>query len=190
MPHFRYTTYRSNHLLLAILVFAAILFAHTVRAQDLSFPPQLFGGLPLEMAIKEVRGSGRLTFASFDDPTCTYCRRLFAEVADMSDVTIYTFVYPVLSAESMEIAKILWCAKDRRRAWNTWMSNQQLPASRACDTSDLNKIVALGKSLKIRGTPTIILANGERLKGAPSRMELEMAVASPKVIFFQESLKP
>jgi thiol:disulfide interchange protein DsbC len=150
---------------------------------------QLFGGLPLDLAIKQVRGNGTLTFATFEDPNCLYCEQMAKDTADLSDVTIYTFIYPVLSDASKDIAKSIWCAPDRRKAWNEWMTSRVVPAGSACNTDAIAKIIALGKTKKIRSVPTIFLANGDRISGAKSRVELEMAISSPQVRLFQASLK-
>lgn len=150
---------------------------------------KLFGGLPLELAIKQVRGRGELTFATFEDPNCKYCAQMAREVAEMTDVTIYTFIYPVLSDSSREIAETIWCAPNKAKAWNLWMKSKKLPAVRHCDAEAIARIIELGKARKIRSVPTIILANGDRLSGAKSRMEIELAISSPRVLTFQASLK-
>ncbi len=52
--------------------------------------------LPLKNAIKTVRGTGKRQLAVFSDPNCPYCKRLEAELAKLTDVTIYTFITPHL----------------------------------------------------------------------------------------------
>ena len=148
-----------------------------------------FADLPLEMAVKQVRGNGRRLFATFEDPNCIYCKRLAKDVAGMTDVTIYTFLYPVLSADSMDKAKAIWCSADREKAWNRWMLNGTVPAPAKCDAGAIDKVVALGKKLGVRGTPTIFLADGERIAGAVPGMVLEMAISSPKVLSIQAEME-
>lgn len=151
--------------------------------------PRLFGGLPLDIAIKDVRGNGTRMLASFEDPNCIYCRQLAKELADMTDVTIYTFPYPILSASSKNISVAIWCSSDRSRAWNAWMASRAAPKAPSCDADDIDKVMALGKSMNIRSVPTIFLANGERYTGGKSRFELEMAISSPKVMVFQSDIR-
>lgn len=168
---------------------ALVLACGAVNAEATDPLKRVLGGLPLELAIKQVRGNGLRTFATFEDPYCPYCKQLALETAEFTDVTIYTFLYPVLTASSRKTADAIWCAPNRSKAWTTWMSSRRLPKAPKCDTRPIDEILTLGKSMKIRGVPTIILANGERYSGEKSRLALEMAISSPRVMGFQAELK-
>lgn len=168
---------------------ALLLACEMVYADATNPSKQPFGGLPLELAIKQVRGNGLRAFATFEDPYCPYCKRLALATADMTDVTIYTFLYPVLTPSSRKTADAIWCAPNRNKAWATWMSSGRIPKAPACNTGTIDQILALGKSMKIRGVPTIFLANGERYTGEKSKLDLEMAISSPTVMRFQAELK-
>lgn len=172
-----------------LFIFALAIASGQVLADSTDPSQQLFGGLPLDLAIKQVRGNGTLTFATFDDPYCPYCAQKVKDNADLTDVTIYTFIYPVLSDASKDIAKSIWCAPNRAKAWEAWMISRIVPPRSLCNTDALVKIVALGEAMKIRSVPTIFLANGDRISGAKSRMEFEMAISSPEVRTFQAKLK-
>jgi thiol:disulfide interchange protein DsbC len=138
-----------------------------------------FATLPLDQAIKQVRGNGKRVIASFEDPNCGYCKRLAKDLVNLKDATIYTFLYPILSPDSTEKSKNIWCAKDRAGAWNDWMTAGKAPAAAAanCDTSAIDKNVALGQKIKVSGTPTIFTADGNRLPGAVPMAQLEQAMA-------------
>lgn len=123
-----------------------------------------FSDLPLDLAIKQVRGNGKRQLATFEDPNCTYCKKLAKELQGMTDVTIYTFVYPILSPDSAEKAKNLWCAPDRAKAWNELMLEGKAPPAANC-SHPTEKVVALGRKLNIRGTPTLFFADGSRVPG-------------------------
>ena len=151
--------------------------------------PQLFGGLPLNIAIKEVRGNGMRMLAIFEDPNCIYCRRLTREISDVTDVTIYIFLYPILSESSRPTSEAIWCSSDQSKAWNAWMIVNTVPKAPSCDAEAIGKVMALGKSMNIRGVPAIFLANGERYTGGKSKLELELAITSPNVMSFQAKLK-
>jgi len=131
-----------------------------------------FSDLPLDLAVKTVRGNGKRVFATFEDPNCGYCKKLAKEMVGMTDITMYTFLYPILSPDSGDKSKAIWCASDRAKAWNSWMVSNTAPAAGTCDTP-IDKIVALGQKLGVRGTPTIFLANGERIPGAVPVDKLE-----------------
>lgn len=130
-----------------------------------------FKSLPLAHAIKTVRGNGSRTLAVFADPNCSFCRRFDQQLASMENVTIYTFLYPILSPDSMEKSKLIWCAKDRSKAYFELMLKGVQPNGPAnCDTSVIEKNVALGRKLGIDGTPTSFLPTGQRIVGARPEM--------------------
>ena len=131
-----------------------------------------FSDLPLELAVKTVRGNGKRVFATFEDPNCGYCKKLAKDIAGMSDYTMYTFLYPILSPDSTDKSKAIWCAPDRAKAWSNYMVNNVAPAVGNCD-APIDKIVALGQKLNVRGTPAIFLSNGERIPGAVPAEKLE-----------------
>lgn len=134
-----------------------------------------FSDLPLDMAIKQVKGNGKRLLATFEDPNCSYCKKLALELQGLNNVTIYTFVYPILSPDSNEKAKNIWCASDRVKAWNDFMINNQAPASKNCN-HPTEKVVALGRKLNIRGTPTMFFADGSRVPGYMPMATLEKAL--------------
>ncbi|MEZ5615903.1 MAG: DsbC family protein [Rhodocyclaceae bacterium] len=138
-----------------------------------------FADLPLELAIKQVRGDGRRIFATFEDPNCTYCKKLAKDLAGMDNVTIYTFLLPILSQDSADKARAVWCAPDRVKAWNDLMIGNTPPAAGSCDTP-IEKVLALARKYNIRGTPTIFLSSGERIPGAVPLARLEQMLAQVK----------
>ena len=87
-----------------------------------------FSELPLERAIKQVRGDGKRVLATFEDPNCGYCKRLAKDLQKLDNVTIYTFLYPILSEDSIRKSKQIWCSADRAKAWNDWMVEGRAPA--------------------------------------------------------------
>ncbi|KAF1028585.1 MAG: putative thiol:disulfide interchange protein DsbC [Burkholderia plantarii] len=140
-----------------------------------------FASLPLANAIKVVKGNGARKIAVFSDPNCPYCKRFESTLQSMNNVTVYTFLYPVLTPDSTVKSKSIWCAADRAKAWEGWMVDHRAPSGPGnCDTSALDKNLALGRGLNVTGTPTIILADGTRLPGAVSADQLNSALASVK----------
>ena len=128
-----------------------------------------FAALPLADAVKEVRGTGARSLAIFSDPDCPYCRRLEAEIKNLSDVTLYTFLMPIASLhpEARSKAIAVWCAPDRVEAWHALMwDDKQIPAQECAHPVDRN--VVLGERLGINGTPTLVAADGRVLPGAAS----------------------
>ena len=133
----------------------------------------------LEYAVKQVRGSGKNMLVTFEDPNCGYCKKLAKDILTMKDVTVYTFLFPVLGDDSFEKSRAIWCAQDKPRAWIDWMTNGKAPppASAKCDIAGLEKSVQLGRKLRINGTPAIFFANGERVGGYIPTAEIEKRFA-------------
>ncbi|MEW5782654.1 MAG: DsbC family protein [Pseudomonadota bacterium] len=134
-----------------------------------------FSELPLDLAVKQVKGNGKRLLVTFEDPNCTYCRKLAKELQGVTDVTVYTFLYPILSPDSAEKSKNIWCASDRAKAWNDLMLDGKQPASANC-SHPTEKVVALGRKLNIRGTPALIFADGSRIPGYMPAAMLEKAL--------------
>ena len=132
--------------------------------------------LPLDAAVKTVRGNGKRMLAVFSDPNCPYCKRFEKDLANVDDITIYTFLYPILSEDSNVKAKAVWCSADRSKAWSALMLNGTVPAAARCDTPIENNL-ALARKYHITGTPTLVFANGERVPGAIPQAQLEKMLA-------------
>ncbi|MBG6070946.1 MULTISPECIES: DsbC family protein [unclassified Polaromonas] len=137
-----------------------------------------FDALPLKDAFTQVRGNGKRKLAVFEDPNCGYCKRFERDLQKVDDVTIHTFLIPILSADSVEKSKNIWCSKDKNKAWLDWMVRDQPAAKASCDTSALERNLAFSKKYKITGTPTVFFANGTRVPGAISAQEIEKQLAS------------
>jgi thiol:disulfide interchange protein DsbC len=140
-----------------------------------------FADLPLALAVKQVRGDGKRVFATFEDPNCGYCKKLAKDIAKLDNVTIYTFLYPILSPDSLEKSNQIWCATDRAKAWNEWMIDGKAPGGKGdCDTTAVKKTIEMGRKLAITGTPTIFFADGERIPGAIPIAKIEQKLAQTK----------
>ena len=140
-----------------------------------------FKSLPLDRAVKTVRGDGSRVMVTFEDPNCGYCKRLWQGMAELKNVTIYTFLFPILSPDSMEKSKAIWCSKDRAASWDEHMVQNKTPASAPADCkTPLEQNVALGHELGISGTPTIVFADGTRSAGAMPVSAIEQRLAAVK----------
>ena len=141
-----------------------------------------FSELPLELALKQVKGNGKRVIAVFEDPNCGYCKRLRqTTLKEIDNVTIYTFMYNILSEDSFVKSKNIWCAADRVKAWDDWMINNKLPpaAPAGCESPN-DQVVALGQKLRIQGTPAIFFTDGSRIPGAIDLKGLEAKLQSLK----------
>jgi thiol:disulfide interchange protein DsbC len=138
--------------------------------------------LPYDQAIKLVRGNGKNVIVTFEDPNCGYCKKLAGELKQVNDVTIYTFLIPILSEDSSTKSKAIWCAGDRAKSWSDWMTNGVTPMAAAggkCDAGTmLDKNLKLSQSLGIRGTPYIYFpASKQQVGGYIPAAEIEKALS-------------
>jgi len=126
-----------------------------------------FDDLPLDIAIKQVRGNGKRVTAVFSDPFCPYCKRLDQGLAQMQDTTVYTFLYPILRPEqSPQMAARIWCSPDRAKAYYDFMLNNKEPGKATDCKAPVDRWLALGRKLAIRATPVSFVPNGQRVVGA------------------------
>ena len=139
-----------------------------------------FGALPIKDAFVVVRGNGKRKMAVFEDPNCGYCKRFERDLQKVSDVTIYMFLYPILSADSTDKAKSIWCAKDKGKTWQDLMVRDTPVPKASCDATALERNIEFGKKHKITGTPTVFFADGSRVPGAISAQQVEKYLADAK----------
>src|SRR6185436_12856692 len=134
-----------------------------------------FASLPLKDAIVIKQGSGARKIAVFGDPNCGYCKRLERDLLALKDVSIYTFLYPILGPDSNVKARDIWCAREPAKVWRNWMVDGATPAKAmgACDTSALDRNVALGNRHRVTGTPAVVFEDGSRAPGAIPAEQLE-----------------
>ena len=143
-----------------------------------------FAALPLKDAIVWKQGTGARKLVVFADPNCGYCKKFEKEMQQVKDVTVYTFLYPILGGDSPEKSRNIWCAKDNGAVWRDWMINGTAPARSmgACDVSALQRNAALGKKHKINGTPALVFEDGKRVPGAmaPDQVEKQLVLSRGK----------
>ena len=139
-----------------------------------------FAVLPLERAIKVVKGNGSRKFAVFSDPDCPYCQQLEKTLLSVTDTTMYVFLYPIaaLHPQAPVKAHAIWCAPDRSVAWNQWMHEKKLPPGKTCAGDPIDALQKLGDDLHINSTPTLFFADGTRVAGAIPIDELQKYLAS------------
>jgi thiol:disulfide interchange protein DsbC len=125
-----------------------------------------FKELPLNLAIRQVNGKGTRVVAVFEDPNCPHCRNLRRDLLNVPDLTIYTFPYPILTPDSALKSRQAWCAPDRVKAWNDLVMHNTVPSNKGTCDNPVEKVVELGKKLRVTGTPTVFFQNGRRIPGS------------------------
>lgn len=134
-----------------------------------------FSTLPLQLAIKSVRGDGKRVIAVFSDPDCPYCSKLEQELSKLNNLTIYTFLYPLneLHPGAKNIADAIWCAKDKAAAWSNYMTSSKAPTKVTGCAAPTEQIAALANKLGISGTPFLVAQDARTMPGAAEATKLE-----------------
>ena len=134
-----------------------------------------FAALPFKDALMWKNGTGKRRIAVFADPNCGYCKRFEKGLQELKDVTVYTFLIPILGGDSSEKSKAIWCAKDGASTWLAWMLKGEQPpkAPAGCDDGAIERNLALSRKIHVNGTPAILLEDGNRIPGAVGAVELE-----------------
>jgi len=131
-------------------------------------------------AIKNVRGNGSRQLAIFSDPNCGYCKRLDKTLQQLDNVTIYTYLIPILSPDSAQKAKQIWCSSDPNKVYMDWMVNGIAPSGKGDCATPLDKNMAFAKTYGVTGTPTLFFTDGSRFPGAVQIADIEKKLSTLK----------
>ena len=140
-----------------------------------------FAKLPLKDAIVWKQGNGSRKLVVFADPNCGYCKKFEKDLQQVKDVTVYTFLYPILGGDSPDKARNIWCSKDSIKVWREWMiDGTAIPASAQCDATALQRNYALGQKHRIRGTPGLVFEDGTHKPGALNAAQIEQLLTASR----------
>jgi thiol:disulfide interchange protein DsbC len=138
-----------------------------------------WGELPLDLAIRKVKGNGARKLAVFSDADCPFCKRLEETLKSVDNVTIYTFLFPIdqLHPDAARKSRMIWCAPDRVKAWDDFFVSGALPANSGDCDHPIEATRALGQKLRVTATPTMVFADGTIVPGAIPVQALETELA-------------
>ena len=176
-----YTDEQGNHLIEGSLIDTKTR-ANLTEARVSKLTAIDFSKLPLKDAIVWKQGTGARKLVVFADPNCGYCKKFERDLQQVKDVTVYTFLYPILGGDSSDKSRNVWCAKDATKVWRDWMiEGTPIPASAGpCDTSVLQRNVVLGRKYRITGTPGLVFEDGTHKPGAVPAAVVEQLLAASK----------
>jgi thiol:disulfide interchange protein DsbC len=174
-----YTDEEANHLLEG-RIFDTQAKADLTQARRVALSSTVdFSKLPLTDAFVWKSGTGARRLAVFSDPNCGYCKRLEVELRKLKNVSIYTFLLPVLGADSVEKSQQIWCAKDKTETWLAWMLNAKVPPTAPkCDTSAIDRNRSLAAKHMMDGTPALVFTDNTSVRGAMSAEDIEKKLQS------------
>ena len=155
--------------------------ANLTEAREAKLNAIDFDTLPLKDAMVWKQGNGSRRIAVFADPNCGFCKRFERNLQSAKDVTVYTFLIPILGGDSPAKSTDIWCAKDNTHAWREWMLDGKAPprSMGKCETP-MARNLALSRKFKVNGTPAIVFEDGTRAPGALSADELEKRLVASR----------
>jgi thiol:disulfide interchange protein DsbC len=135
--------------------------------------------LPIDQAIKIVRGKGERKFIVFSDADCPYCKQLENTLAGMDNFTAYVLLYPIdqLHPDAARKSRIIWCSADRPKAWLEYMLKGNLPANDGSCETPLPQLQLVAQKYRVVATPTLVFMDGRVVPGALPRDRLEKELA-------------
>ncbi|ARU87702.1 bifunctional protein-disulfide isomerase/oxidoreductase DsbC [Pseudomonas sp. M30-35] len=120
-----------------------------------------------EMVVYPAVGKAKTHITVFTDTTCPYCHKLHGEVAELNkqgiEVRYVAFPRQGLGSAGDKQLQAVWCSKDRREAMDKMVQGDNVTAA-AC-SNPVSKQFALGQSIGVRGTPAVVLADGQLIPG-------------------------
>lgn len=140
--------------------------------------------LPLENAIKEVKGNGSRKLVVFTDVDCPYSRKLAQTLENLTDITVYTFLFPLISIHPEAKAKsdAIWCSADSTKELAKVLKGSVIKTvkNNPICSSPVESILKLAAENGIAGTPTIFNEAGDRTAGALPADKLEEFINAGK----------
>lgn len=137
-----------------------------------------FASLPLKDAIVWKTGNGKRRIAVFADPNCPYCKRFEAELTKMKDLTVYTFLMPILGGDSQPKSEAIWCSQDPAAAWRALMIDGITSKATSKCSTPFERNLELGRKHRVTGTPSIVFEDGSRVPGMLTAAQLEQRLSS------------
>ncbi len=118
----------------------------------------------------------KYTVTVFTDVDCPYCRKLHSQIAEYNrlGVRVRYLFYPRTgpNTDSWAKAEQVWCSANRNEALTKAKLGQELKTTKSCGDSPVARDYAMGQKFDIKGTPAIVLNDGEMLGGYLSPMQL------------------
>lgn len=129
---------------------------------------ELLSDIPMEqMIVFAPEEESRAVLNVFTDPDCGYCRKLHAEVPELTafgiEVRYLAFPRAGIGSETYDRMVSAWCADDPHDAITTLKRGNAIP-SRTCD-NPVAEQYEIGMRVGVRGTPTMVTADGELIGG-------------------------
>jgi len=131
------------------------------------------------MIVYPAKGKAKHTITVFTDIDCTYCRKMHSGMKEMNElgITVRYLAFPRagVPSPSYDKAASVWCAANRNKAMDL-AKNEDKVNSNVCANNPVAEHLALGQSLGVSATPTMVLDDGTVVPGylPPARLAQEL----------------
>lgn len=142
-------------------------------------------------AISDLDEDGMIIFAPaqtkysvtvFTDIECGYCRRMHQQMAEYNrlGIAIRYLAFPRAGVPSRTYDQMVsvWCADDPQQAITIAKTGKRVDPKQC--KNPVRQHYELGQAVGVRGTPTMILENGEIVPGYVPPQQLVQMLESPK----------
>jgi len=127
-------------------------------------------------------GGAKHTVTVFTDIDCGYCRKLHSEIEqyNAAGIAIRYLFYPRagLGSDSYRKAEAVWCSPDRKAALTQAKAGGPIPGDNKCE-NPIAREWQLGQELGLRGTPMLVLPDGEVVNGYVPPQQLAARLDAP-----------
>ena len=135
------------------------------------------GDLPLDLAIKKVKGNGERKLVVFSDADCPFCARLEQDAEgrrQRHDLHVPLSDRPAASGRGAQVAHHLVRRRQASKAWDDFFATGALPDNTGdCENPVAATRRARRRSYKVNATPTLVFADGSVVPGALPAQRLE-----------------
>lgn len=143
----------------------------------------LINAVPLEEMIIFKAPIEKYVINIFTDIDCGYCRKLHSEIDQYlaEGITVRYLFFPRAGkdSESYEKAVSVWCSEDKNAALTAAKTSTTPPPEKNCK-NPVEKQMALGNELGVRGTPMMISPKGYVYPGYMPAKKLAEALSQEK----------
>jgi thiol:disulfide interchange protein DsbC len=120
------------------------------------------------------------------DIDCGYCRQLAGDTPKLMGMGIelryLAFPRTGVDTPSWDKAVAVWCAKDRRAAYQSAMRGDEVPPATGCDATPVILGYEFAMKLAVHGTPVIITEGGRVIDGYVAADELVRLLDDPAAL--------
>ncbi|MBC8018967.1 MAG: DsbC family protein [Verrucomicrobia bacterium] len=182
-----YVDYAKKHIMQGVVVKVATMEAISAHVIE---PPQLqkktvfdHKQIPIQHSIVMGNPNAIKKLFVFTDPDCPYCRNLHGELVKLEklapDLAIHIMLYPLpMHPQAYDKARLLVSTKDKDQL-NKAFDGKEIPKPSGDEgKAAIDAIIKFAQSHDIKGTPTMVMPNGELLVGVRDAESLKKLIAA------------